>query len=127
MDLTVFYGLMIPFAGTALGSACVFFLKNGMGDRVQRGLTGFASGVMVAASIWSLLIPAMDQASGLGVWAFLPAAGGFWLGVLFLLLLDHAVLAFIGGQLQSHSDPSLWKFCPARRRAGRPQSRSARR
>ena len=82
---------MIPFAGTALGSACVFFLKNGMGDRVQRGLTGFASGVMVAASIWSLLIPAMDQASGLGVWAFLPAAGGFWLGVLFLLLLDHAV------------------------------------
>ena len=87
MDLTVFYGLMIPFAGTALGSACVFFLKNGMGDRVQRGLTGFASGVMVAASIWSLLIPAMDQASGLGVWAFLPAAGGFWLGVLFLLLL----------------------------------------
>ena len=91
MDLTVFYGLMIPFAGTALGSACVFFLKNGMGDRVQRGLTGFASGVMVAASIWSLLIPAMDQASGLGVWAFLPAAGGFWLGVLFLLLLDHAV------------------------------------
>ena len=62
-----------------------------MGDRVQRGLTGFASGVMVAASIWSLLIPAMDQASGLGVWAFLPAAGGFWLGVLFLLLLDHAV------------------------------------
>ena len=91
MDLTVFYGLMIPFAGTALGSACVFFLKNGMGDRVQRGLTGFASGVMVAASIWSLLIPAMDQESGLGVWAFLPAAGGFWLGVLFLLLLDHAV------------------------------------
>ena len=91
MDLTVFYGLMIPFAGTASGAACVFFLRDGIGDRVQRGLTGFAAGVMTAASIWSLLIPAMEQSAGMGVWAFLPAAGGFWLGVLFLLLLDHTV------------------------------------
>ena len=91
MNLTVLYGLLIPFAGTALGAACVFFLKNSLGDRVQRFLTGFAAGVMAAASVWSLLIPAMDYASGLGVWAFLPAAAGFWLGVLFLLLLDHLI------------------------------------
>ncbi len=55
MQTSVIYGLLIPFVGTSLGSACVFFLKKGLGDRVQRGLTGFASGVMVAASIWSLL------------------------------------------------------------------------
>ena len=91
MNLTVLYGLLIPFAGTTLGAACVFFLKNGLGDRTQRFLTGFASGVMVAASVWSLLIPAMDQAAGLGVWAFAPAAAGFWLGILFLLLLDHLI------------------------------------
>ena len=66
METLVIYGLLIPFVGTSLGSACVFFLKKGLGDRVQRGLTGFASGVMVAASIWSLLIPAMDQSSGAG-------------------------------------------------------------
>ena len=66
MQTSVIYGLLIPFVGTSLGSACVFFLKKGLGDRVQRGLTGFASGVMVAASIWSLLIPAMDQSAGQG-------------------------------------------------------------
>ena len=77
--------------GTSLGSACVFFLKKGLGDRVQRGLTGFASGVMVAASIWSLLIPAMDQSAGAGTWAFLPAVIGFWVGILFLLGLDHLI------------------------------------
>ena len=63
MQTSVIYGLLIPFVGTSLGSACVFFLKKGLGDRVQRGLTGFASGVMVAASIWSLLIPAIDRKS----------------------------------------------------------------
>ncbi len=69
----IFWSLLTPFFGTALGAACVFFLKKGLGDRVQRGLTGFASGVMVAASIWSLLIPAMEQSAGVGGWAFLPA------------------------------------------------------
>ena len=72
----IFWSLLTPFFGTALGAACVFFLKKGLGDRVQRGLTGFASGVMVAASIWSLLIPAMEQSAGVGGWAFLPA--GWW-------------------------------------------------
>ena len=66
MNMTVIFGILIPFAGTALGSACVLFMKNELGDKVQRALTGFASGVMVAASIWSLIIPAMEQSEGLG-------------------------------------------------------------
>ena len=64
IEPAVVLGLLVPFLGTSLGAACVFFLKKGLGDRVQRGLTGFASGVMVAASIWSLLIPAMEQSTG---------------------------------------------------------------
>ena len=87
----IFWSLLTPFFGTALGAACVFFLKKGLGDRVQRGLTGFASGVMVAASIWSLLIPAMEQSAGVGGWAFLLAVTGFWAGILFLLGLDHLI------------------------------------
>lgn len=87
----IFWSLLTPFFGTALGAACVFFLKKGLGDRVQRGLTGFASGVMVAASIWSLLIPATEQSAGVGGWAFLPAVTGFWAGILFLLGLDHLI------------------------------------
>ena len=89
MPVEVWQGLLIPFAGTTLGSACVFFLRRSLGERVQRALTGFAAGVMVAASVWSLLIPAMEQGEHLGKWSFLPAAIGFWLGVLFLLGLDH--------------------------------------
>lgn len=91
MKLAVALGLLVPLLGTSLGAACVFFLKKGLGDRVQRGLTGFASGVMVAASIWSLLIPAMEQSAGAGVWVFLPAVIGFWAGILFLLGLDHLI------------------------------------
>ena len=84
-------GLLIPFLGTAAGSACVFFMKKDLSVSVQRALTGFAAGVMVAASIWSLLIPAMDQSENLGRLSFLPAFIGFWLGILFLLLLDHII------------------------------------
>ena len=86
-----FYGILIPFLGTSLGAASVFFLKQSLGDHVQRALTGFAAGVMVAASIWSLLIPAMEQSASLGRLSFFPAAAGFWLGILFLLLLDHII------------------------------------
>ncbi len=86
-----FYGILIPFLGTSLGAASVFFLKQSLGDRVQRALTGFAAGVMVAASIWSLLIPAIEQSAFLGRLSFFPAAAGFWLGILFLLLLDHII------------------------------------
>lgn len=88
MDYGVFWGLMIPFIGTTAGSACVYFMKKDLKVSVQRALTGFAAGVMVAASIWSLLIPAMEQSSSMGKWAFVPAAAGFWLGILFLLFLD---------------------------------------
>ena len=87
-----FWGILIPFLGTSLGAGCVFFLKNSLRDGIQRALTGFAAGVMVAASVWSLLIPAMEQAADLGRLAFFPAAVGFWLGILFLLLLDHNFL-----------------------------------
>ncbi len=91
MTLKVIMGLLIPFAGTALGAACVFFMKKELGVKVQKALTGFASGVMVAASIWSLIIPAMEQSEGLGRLSFLPAFAGFWLGILFLLLLDSVI------------------------------------
>ena len=86
-----FWGILIPFLGTSLGAGCVFFLKKSLSDGIQRALTGFAAGVMVAASVWSLLIPAMEQAADLGRLAFFPAAVGFWLGILFLLLLDHLI------------------------------------
>ena len=88
MDQAVFYGILIPFLGTSLGAACVFFMKHDMSERLSRILTGFAAGVMVAASIWSLLIPAMEE---MGKFAFIPAAAGFWGGILFLLLLDHII------------------------------------
>lgn len=91
MQTEVFQGLMIPFLGTTLGSACVLFMKNRMNPMLQRALTGFAAGVMVAASIWSLLIPAMEQSEAMGKWSFIPAVVGFWLGILFLLVLDRIV------------------------------------
>ena len=85
----VIWGLLIPFAGTVAGAGCVFFLKREPGTTSQRAMTGFAAGVMVAASVWSLLIPAMELSDPLGKWAFAPATAGFLLGVAFLLLLDH--------------------------------------
>ena len=88
---TVITGLLIPFLGTSAGSACVFFLKKDLRTGVQRALTGFAAGVMVAASVWSLIIPAIEQSSAMGQLAFLPAFAGFWLGILFLLFLDHVI------------------------------------
>lgn len=91
MQAQVFRGIMIPFLGTAFGSACVLFMKNKLDSLLQRALTGFAAGVMVAASIWSLLIPAMERSQSMGKWAFVPAVSGFWLGILFLLLLDRSV------------------------------------
>jgi ZIP family zinc transporter len=87
----VITGLLLPFAGTAAGAGCVFFMKRSLGKTVQRALTGFAAGVMTAASIWSLLIPAMQQAGDMGKLAFVPAVVGFWCGVLFLLLLDSVI------------------------------------
>ena len=91
MNSQVLQGLLVPFLGTTLGAALVFFLKRDLPEKVQKGLSGFAAGVMVAASIWSLLIPALEGAADLGAWSFLPATIGFWLGILFLLLLDRLV------------------------------------
>ena len=99
MNMNVFYGILIPFLGTSLGAACVFFMKNTLSDKIQRALTGFAAGVMVAASVWSLIIPAIKQSASMGKLSFLPAAIGFWIGILFLLLLDH-----ISPHLHQNSD-----------------------
>ena len=89
--MNVFFGLMIPFVGTTLGAACVLFMKKELNPLVQKAFLGFASGVMVAASVWSLLIPAMDMSGSMGKFAFIPAAAGLLLGVGFLLVMDKAV------------------------------------
>ncbi len=91
MIKTVLIGLLIPFIGTTAGAACVFFLRKDLKRNVQRALNGFAAGVMVAASIWSLIVPAIDQSSAKGRLAFLPAFLGFWIGIAFMLLLDHII------------------------------------
>lgn len=89
--MNIFLGLMIPFIGTTLGSACVLFMKKELNPLVQKAFLGFASGVMVAASVWSLLIPSMDMSESMGKFAFIPAAAGLLLGVGFLLVMDKAV------------------------------------
>ena len=96
----------MPFAGTSLGAACVLFMKRDLRPGLHRALTGFAAGVMVAASIWSLLVPAMEQSETMGVFSFLPAVAGFWLGVLFLLLLDHVVPHLHQGSSQAEGPKS---------------------
>ena len=101
-----FWGILIPLLGTSLGAGCVFFLKKSLSNGIQRALTGFAAGVMVAASVWSLLIPAMEQAADLGRLAFFPAAVGFWLGILFLLLLDHLIPHLHQNSLQAEGPKS---------------------
>lgn len=89
--MMIFWGLMIPFMGTTLGAACVLFMRKDLKPGIQKALLGFAAGVMVAASVWSLLIPAMNMSGHMGKLAFFPAAVGFLLGIGFLLLLDRAV------------------------------------
>ena len=91
MPIEILSAILLPFLGTTLGAAGVFFLKGKMNRTLQRSLTGFAAGVMVAASIWSLIIPAMEQSEHMGKLAFLPAFAGVWGGFLFLLLLDHII------------------------------------
>ena len=91
MYADIFRGILIPFLGTALGAACVFFMKRTLSTGIQRALTGFAAGIMTSASVWSLLIPAMEQSADMGKLAFLPAVIGFLVGILFLLGLDHLI------------------------------------
>lgn len=92
--MEAFWGILIPFLGMTLGAACVLFMEKSLGDSIQRALTGFAADVMVAASVWSLLIPAIEQGESTGVPSFLPVFIGFWLGVLFLLTPDHLIPHF---------------------------------
>ena len=91
MGIEITLALLLPFLGTTLGAAGVFFMRGHMRRGIQRGLTGFAAGVMVAASVWSLIIPAMDQSEHMGKLAFIPAFVGVWAGFLFLLALDHLI------------------------------------
>ncbi len=91
IEQEILAGLLLPFLGTSLGAACVFVMKEELSARVQKALMGFAAGVMVAASVWSLLIPAMEESASLGSWSFLPAVIGFWVGTIFLLALDHLI------------------------------------
>ena len=101
--MEAFYGILIPFLGTSLGAACVFFMKKSLSDAVQRSLTGFAAGVMMAASVWSLILPAIEQTEAEGrLPPFLPAAAGIVLGALTLFLLDELVRRRGGGEV--HSD-----------------------
>lgn len=107
MDINILAGLLLPLAGTVLGAACVFFMKGEMNPIVQKVLSGFAAGVMTAASVWSLLLPSIDMSEQLKNLAFFPAAAGFTVGILFLLLLDvlvphiHAETGQVEG-LESH-------------------------
>ena len=99
--INVFYGIMIPFLGTALGAACVFVMKNSMSETLHKILSGFAAGVMVAASVWSLLIPSLEQSKMMGKLSFVPAVIGFWVGILFLLFLDHVIPHLHAGSQES--------------------------
>ena len=89
--MMTFWGLMIPLIGTTAGSACVFFLKGKIRPSLQKALLGFASGVMIAASVWSLLMPSIEMSQNMGGLAFLPAAAGVLVGVFFLLILDRSI------------------------------------
>ncbi len=91
MTLEIFFAVMIPFLGTSTGAACVFVMGSQFSKSVQKILTGFAAGIMVAASVWSLLIPSPESSFDPGKWAFVPAVSGFWFGTLFLLLLDYVI------------------------------------
>ena len=91
MTFEILREIFVPFLGTTLGAACVFFVKNQLNRSLQRALTGFAAGVMVCASVFSLLLPAIEQSEHMGKWAFLPAVIGFGAGILFLMLLDRII------------------------------------
>ena len=91
MNIDIVWGIMIPFIGTTAGAACVYFMRGGLNALLQKALLGFASGVMVAASVWSLLIPAMEMSGEMGKLSFFPGAAGFCMGIVFLLVMDRVV------------------------------------
>ena len=106
MELQITSAVLLPFLGTTLGSAMVFFMRGEMDRRLQRMLTGFAAGVMVAASVWSLIIPAMEQSEHMGKLSFFPALVGVWAGFGFLLLLDRIIPHLHVGSEQPEGAPS---------------------
>lgn len=106
--MNLWIGMMLPFVGTALGASCVFLLKNDIRAVVQKALLGFASGIMVAASVWSLLIPAMDMSADMGKLSFVPAVVGFLVGIGFLLLLDSSVPHQHIGQEEAEGIQKNW-------------------
>lgn len=107
--MNILIGLCIPFLGTTLGAACVFLMQGEMNATVRKTMLGFAAGVMVAASVWSLLIPAMDLSEGMGKLAFIPAASGFLIGILFLLVLDRIVPHLHLDSAEQEGPKSSWK------------------
>lgn len=104
--LEVLLGVIAPFVGTALGSACVFFMRGAMSSRIRHALAGFASGVMVAASVWSLIIPAIESSSQLGRFGFIPAVVGIMLGVFFLCATDPIIQKIVQGRQAAPTDAS---------------------
>ena len=110
MTMDMLREIILPFLGTMAGAGCVFFLKGAMPRPFERALPGFAAGVMVAASVWSLLIPSMEEAAYLGKLSFLPAVIGLWLGFLFLMILDRLV-----PHLHMHSEQCEGPSCSLQR------------
>lgn len=108
MFISVIQGILIPFFGTSLGAAFVLLMKEQLNMTMQRAITGFAAGIMVAASIWSLLIPSIEQSVTLGKLAFLPAVAGFWSGILFLLLVDHLIPHLRQMESRTKSTKGTW-------------------
>lgn len=90
MKSEIIQGILVPFIGTTLGSACVFVLRKNINSKIGRILNGFAGGVMLASSVWSLIIPAIESSEGLGAFSFLPACVGFLLGIAMLIFIDRA-------------------------------------
>ncbi len=109
MTQKVLLGIMLPFLGTTLGASGVFFMKKSMSETLQKILSGFAAGVMVAASVWSLLIPALEQSEMMGKLSFIPAFAGFWLGILFLFFLDHVIPHLHVGSQESEGPKMKWQ------------------
>lgn len=107
--MEIVIGILLPFIGTAAGAACVFFLKKEIGGRTQKIFLGFAAGVMVAASVWSLLIPAMEMSEEMGKLAFIPALVGFLLGIFFLLAMDSLIPHLHLGDEKPEGIPSKMK------------------
>ena len=87
----IIFSILIPFVGTVLGAACVFFVKGKLKTSVQKAFSGFAAGVMIAASIWSLILPSFEASTHMKNWSFIPVIVGIWIGFLFLMLLDKVI------------------------------------